>query len=247
MKQDEIERNYEKVPRGSWATNQMGNPELNASINPWKMKSIKLAISLGLLSLGFLAQAQSLYDIFASSQGINFGYGQITLKNGFAISGYFDVTNSLAIKGSGVDPFASFVLWGGTATYPNYLPSNYSRPPIEYDNAIYFSSNPQYPNTNPLLDWYGLYFLDTNNPVEPVPVNYTTPQLNLYAVSDDGINSYAILGNGRTGLTNIQISIIPAPEPSSVAVIALMLVPVGAIFYQRRMIRRSEAVVLLLK
>lgn len=85
--------------------------------------------------------------------------------------------------------------------------------------------------------------------MEPIKDGSLLPPapFNLFATNDDGIDSYAILGDGNNVLTNIEVTIIPAPEPSSVAVIASMLVPVGAIFYQRRMVRRSEAVVLLLK
>jgi hypothetical protein len=183
------------------------------------MKILKITTLLALLALGFKAQADGLYDITFTDGGANVGSGQIDVEGGFAVSGYFDVTAGIAA--------GSYNLYtaAGNATYPNTL-----TPPsgqFLYDNAVYLTSNPQYPITNPFEDDNGLLFTDGSN-----------NEINLWAISDNGSGSYAFDGyiNGSTlspsGFLGVS-TIAPAPEPSSLAIIALMLIPAGA-FLRRK-------------
>jgi hypothetical protein len=180
------------------------------------MKILKITTLLALLALGFKAQADGLYDITFTDGGANGGSGQIDVEGGFAVSGYFDVTAGIAA--------GSYNLYtaAGNATYPSTLIAPSGQ--FVYDNAVYLTSNPQYPVTNPFEDNNGLLFTDGSN-----------NEVNLWAISDNGSGSYAFDGyiNGSTlspsGFLGVS-TIAPAPEPSSLAIIALMLIPAGFFF-----------------
>ena len=181
------------------------------------MKTIKVATLLVLLALGFKAQADGLYDINFTDGGANVGFGQIDVEGGFAVSGYFDVTAGLAA--------GNYLLYtaGGNATYPGTISSPSGK--FIYDNAVYLTLNPQYPTTNPYVDNGGLLFTDINN-----------NEVNLWGNADGTYTFDAVIsGNyldpsGIVGVSNIT----PTPEPSSLALIGLMLIPAGVFFRQNR-------------
>jgi hypothetical protein len=185
-----------------------------------KMKKLKIIILITVLAMGLKAQADGLYDITFTDGGVNVGAGQIDVESGLAVSGYFDVTAGIAA--------GSFSLYtaGGNIAYPGQLTS-----PAEaflYDNAIYLTTNPQYPTTNPFLDMAGLLFTDVSG-----------NEINLWGNSDGTYTFYGDINHNRydpqvVGESTIAPAVAPAPEPSSIAIIALMLVPAGV--YLRRKI-----------
>ena len=178
------------------------------------MKTIKITMLLAALVLACKAQA-GLYDItFSDAGGANVGAGQIDVVGGYAISGYFNVTAGLAA--------GNYTLYtaggtGGTYTAPLLSPAG----AFDYDNAVYLTTNPQYPVNNPFLDLDGLLFTDPSN-----------NEVNLWAGADSTsaytfdaffVSSGYINPSGILGVSPIA----PAPEPSSLALIALMLIPAG--------------------
>ena len=182
------------------------------------MKTVKITTLLAALVLVSKAQADGLYNIsFSDSGGANVGAGQIDVVSGYAISGYFNVTAGLAT--------GNYLLYtaggtGGTWNSPLSSPSN----AFVYDNAVYDSNNnPQYPVNNPFLDVNGLLFTDVSN-----------NEVNLWAGSDNNTSTYifdAFIGGGDidpVGILGVS-SITPAPEPSSLALVALMLIPAGVV------------------
>jgi hypothetical protein len=192
------------------------------------MKILKNTVLIALLALGFKAQADGLYNITFTDGGANVGSGQIDVEGGFAVSGYFDVTAGIAA--------GSYNLYtaAGNATYPSTLtaPSG----DFVYDNAVYLTSNPQYPVTNPFVDNNGLLFTDGSN-----------DEVNLWALNDNGSANYAfdaffdgsvLSSSGIVGASTIT----PAPEPSSLAIISLMLVPAGFLFRHWRKVKLQQSV-----
>ena len=111
----------------------------------------------------------------------------------------------------------------GAAAYPSFFTSPDAE--FNYNNAVYLASNPQYPATNPYLDNYGLLF------VSSIPLD--TDEINLFNNGDGTFSFDAFLG-GNLGTAIGDSTITPAPEPSSLAIFAIMLIPAAAIFYQRR-------------
>jgi hypothetical protein len=179
------------------------------------MKTIKITTLLAALVLVGKVQADGLYDITFSDGGANVGAGQIDVVGGYAISGYFDVTAGLAA--------GNYTLYtaggtGGTYTAPLTSPAGV----FIYDNAVYdANNNPQYPVNNPYLDVNGLLFTGAGN-----------SEVNLWAGSDNNTSTYtfdAYVSGGYidpSGILGVS-SITPAPEPSSLVLIALMLIPAG--------------------
>ena len=183
------------------------------------MKSLKIAILIVVLGLGLKTKADGLYDITFTDGGINVGSGQIDVEDSFAVSGYFDVTAGIAA--------GSFSLYtaGGNIAYPGQLTSPAGA--FLYDNAVYLTTNPQYPTTNPFLDMAGLLFTDVSG-----------NEINLWGNSDGTYTFYGDINNNRydpqvVGESTIAPALAPAPEPSSLAIIALMLVPAG-VFLRRK-------------
>jgi hypothetical protein len=176
------------------------------------MNSLKIAILVVVLAFGLRAKADGLYDITFTDGGANVGFGQIDVESGYAVSGYFDVTAGLAA--------GNYTLYtaGGTGTYQSPLPS----PAVAflYDNAVYLSSNPQYPINNPFVDNNGLLFTDVSN-----------SEVDLWAAADNGTYSFDAYIDGSyisnpTGIVGAS-TITPAPEPPGLGFITLMLVPAG--------------------
>lgn len=189
------------------------------------MKTIKIMTLLAGLVLACNAQADGFYDITFSDGGANVGTGQIDVVGGYAISGYFNVTAGLAT--------GNYTLYtaggtGGTYTAPLLSPAG----AFDYDNAVYDSNNnPQYPINNPFLDLNGLLFTDVSN-----------NEVNLWVGSDNNTFTYtfdAYLNSGYIDPSGIisPASITPASEPSSLALISLMLIPAGVFL---RLPRKAE-------
>jgi hypothetical protein len=176
------------------------------------MKTIKITTLLAALVLACNAQADGLYDIAFSDGGANVGAGQIDVVGGYAISGYFDVTAGLA---AGHYTLYTAGGTGGTYTAPLLSPAR----AFDYDNVVYLTSNPQYPVNNPYLDLDGLLFTDAGN-----------NEVNLWAGSDNNTSAYtfdAYFNGGYldpSGIVGPAFN-TPAPEPSSLEFIALMLIP----------------------
>ena len=183
------------------------------------MKTLKITILAAVLAFGINADAAetNAYNITFTGGG-NVGSGQILVADGLAVGGYFEVT-------AGIASGTSWILYtaGGATTYPSFIQSPDAE--FNYNNAVYLTGNPQYPIFNPYLDDYGLLF------VSPNPLN--TDELNLFGNADGGYTFDAFLGGNLGSVVGVS-TITPAPEPSSLAVFAIMLIPVGAIFYQRR-------------
>jgi hypothetical protein len=192
------------------------------------MKILKITTLIAVLALGLKTQADGLYNITFTDGGVNMGSGQIDVEGGFAVSGYFDVTAGLAA--------GSYNLYtaAGNATYPSVLTAPSGQ--FAYDNAVYLNSNPQYPVTNPFEDNNGLLFTDGSN-----------NEVNLWAISDNGSSSYAFDGYidgstlSPTGFLGVS-TITPAPEPSSLAIISLMLIPAGFFFQHWRKVNLRQPV-----
>jgi len=179
--------------------------------------SFKIITLFAVLTLGFKAQADELYDItFTDAGASNVGSGQIDVENGFALSGYFDVTAGIAA--------GNWTLYttGGTAAYPGDLTS--PAVAFNYNNAVYLTSNPQFPATNPFLDQYGLLFTDASGN----EISLWGNAAGTYTF-DAFINTAYLDPNGIVGVSTIT----PAPAPANLAALALLLVPAGA-FLRRR-------------
>jgi hypothetical protein len=180
------------------------------------MKSLKTAVLIMVFGVGLEAKADGLYDITFSDIGANnVGSGQIDVEGGFAVSGYFDVTAGIAAG------HFSLYTAGGNIAYPGQLTSPAGA--FLYNNAIYLISNPEYPATNPFVDNAGLLFTDVSG-----------NEINLWGNSDGTYTFYGDINNNRYDPQVVGVSTIaPAPEPSSLAIIALMLIPAGA-FLRRK-------------
>jgi len=179
------------------------------------MKAIRITILAAVLALDLKVQGDGLININFTDGGSNVGSGQIDVVNGYAVSGYFDVTAGLAA--------GNYTLYtaGGTGTFQNLITSPSGR--FIYDNAVYVppATNPQYPATNPILDNGGLLFTDASN-----------NEVNLWGNADGSYTFDAFINNAYLDPTGIigTSTITPTPEPSSLALIALMLVPAGILF-----------------
>jgi len=173
-----------------------------------------------------------LYEITFNDGNVNVGSGQIDVEfsgnNYYAASGYLNVTAGAAI--------GAWILYtaGGTTPYPGYIYSPSGA--FIYNNAVYpTGENPQYPDANPLLDFYGLLFTQNNG-----------NELNLWGNAD---GTYTLGGNiGGWQNFNVNISfggttITPIPEPMNYALAAFGLTFAGGSigrFYLKRL-RSSTA------
>jgi hypothetical protein len=184
-----------------------------------KMKILKITTLIAVLAMGFKAQADGLYDITFSDGGSNVGAGQIDVEGGFAVSVYFDVTAGIA-----AGTFSLYTAAGNIA-YPGQLTSPAGA--FFYDNAVYLASNPQYPTTNPFVDNNGLLFTDGSG-----------NEINLWGNADGTYTFYGDINNNKYDPQAVGVSTIaPAPEPASLAIIALTLVPVGCFFRHWRKVK----------
>jgi len=157
-----------------------------------------------------------IYQItFNDGQGDS-GSGQIDVESGnncnYACSGYLNVTSG------GAAGNWSLYTAAGACAYPGYMYSPSGA--YIYNNAVYVGgSNPQYPAANPLLDYYGLLFTQSNG-----------NELNLWGNTD---GSYTLGGNVNGWQNfNVQISfqntaITPVPEASTWLAVAFVLLPMS--------------------
>lgn len=191
------------------------------------MKSLKIAL-LGLaLTLGLNACADGVFNItFTDPGSTNVGVGQINVVGGYAVSGYFDVTAGFATGN-----YTLYTAGGTSGTYS--APLNSPSGQFGYDNAVYYQiPNPAYtgnPPGIPYLDGQGLLFTDASNN----EVNFWGNADTTYSF-DAYVNNTLLDANGIVGASTIT----PAPEPSSLALIALLLAPAALFFRQWRMIKR---------
>ena len=173
----------------------------------------------------------TLYDINFNDGNGDVGSGQIDVvesagDNYYASSGDLDVTAGAASGNWNL--YAA----GGTTSYPGYLTSPAGA--YWYNNAVYpDGNNPQYPDTNPLLDNYGLLFTQNNG-----------NELNLWGNAD---GSYTLGGDiGGWQNFNVDISIgetiiTPVPEPSTMIAGVFLLVPIAtSAFWSMRKIKYSN-------
>ena len=175
------------------------------------------------LALGLTTQAgASLYDITFNDGNGDSGSGQIDVEsvnnNYYAASGYLNVT------ADGASGEWTLYVAGGTATYPGYMTSPSGV--FIYNNAVYpAGQNPQYPDTNPLLDDFGLLFTQNNG-----------NEINIWGNADGSYNLGGSVGGQLSFNVNIGLGggasnnsmIAPVPEPSTFVAAAFLLVPIGA-------------------
>jgi hypothetical protein len=162
------------------------------------------------LVFGITSQASAdSYSITFTDGGANVGSGQIDVVGSFAVSGFFDVTSGAA----------SGYLWtltGGTTSYPDFLLSPLGA--FNYNNAVYLTTNPEYPTTDPFLDNYGLLFTDN-----------VGDEINLWGNADGSYSFYGDINGARYAPAVVSGSgtISPVPEPSSCALAIFGLILVG--------------------
>jgi hypothetical protein len=172
------------------------------------------AALLALFAFNSISRA-ALYEITFNDRNVNVGSGQIDVEfannNFYAASGSLDVTAGAAI--------GAWTLYtaGGTTPYPGSITS--PRGAFIYNNAMYpTGQNPQYPDTNPLLDVYGLLFTDSNQ-----------DELNLWGNADGTYTLGSNMG-GQTVTVDISFggtTITPVPEPINYALVGFGLIFVG--------------------
>jgi hypothetical protein len=195
-----------------------------------------LGVRAALLALFAFASVSraALYEITFNDGNGNVGSGQIDVEsannNFYAASGSLDVTAG--------QPLGAWTLYvsdttpGGTTPYPGYLYSPSGA--FIYNNAVYPTQNPQYPDTNPLLDYYGLLFTQNNG-----------NELNLWGNPN---GTYTLGGNiGGWQNFNVNISfggttITPVPEQINYALAGFGLIFVSVSVGRFHIGRRCSAV-----
>jgi hypothetical protein len=189
--------------------------EITSFLHRHMKMSFKIATLLAVLAFGSKAQADGLYAItFSDAGAINVGSGQINVENGFAVSGYFNITSGILL--------GAWNLTGGTAAYPGFLTSPSGA--FNYNNAVYLGSNPEYPAASPFLDQYGLLFTDASG-----------DEFNFWGNSDGTYTIYGVVNGNRYNPQTIGVATITvAPEPANLATLALLLVPAG-VFLRRKL------------
>jgi len=188
------------------------------------MKTIRIITLAGLLAFGLKVQADGLYDItFSDAGGVNAGVGQIDVVGGYAVNGYFNVTAGIALGN-----YSLYTAGGTGGTWNSTLTSPLGA--FYYDNAVYIppTPNPQYPSDPAAyLDNGGLLFTDLSG-----------NEINLWANGNGTFSFYGDISNNKYDPQAIGASTItPAPEPSSLALVALMLVPAGVCFRHNRKVQ----------
>jgi hypothetical protein len=198
------------------------------------MKVFKAAILLSSLVLGITRQASAaFFDISIDLGSGNIGTGQFqvqtTIDNTFFASG-----GSLDISGGPAAGTWTLYTDDGSTTFPSYLSSPGGG--YWYNNAVYLDGvNPQYPSTDPLLDNYGLLFVQDNG-----------NELNLWGNADgsytlggsvggfQNFNVVLAIGGGGSGSPGINISQVPEPT-------AAVLLLLGGLLLNSRSARKSIA------
>ncbi len=190
------------------------------------LQTLRLSASILLLALVVAPRASAgvyeLYDItFNDSQGDS-GYGQIEVNcdnNNYytACAGFLDLATGTA---AGV---WTLYTGGGSSSYPGYLTSPSGA--YWYNNAVYpEGNNPQYPNTDVILDLYGLLFTQSNG-----------NEVNLWGNAD---GTYTLGGNingwqnFNVEVTFVDPTVIPVPEAPAWLACLFVLIPIGVSAYQ---------------
>lgn len=198
------------------------------------MKVFKAAILLSSLILGINHQASAQYfDINFDLGAGNIGTGQFQVQVNIDDT-YYASSGTLDISGGAAAGLWTLYAAGGSTTFPDYLTSPGGG--YWYNNAVYVDDvNPQFPSTDPLLDNYGLLFVQNNG-----------NELNLWANADgsytlggsvggfQNFNVVLAIGGGGGGSPGISISQVP--EPTTAALLIL-----GGLFFTSRSVRKSIA------
>ena len=160
----------------------------------------------------------SLYLITFNDGNGNSGSGQIDVES--ANNNFYAAGGVLRVSAGTASGFWTLYTAGGTAQYPGYFYSPAGA--FIYNNAVYPNgNNPQYPDANPLLDYYGLLFTQNNG-----------NELNLWGNADgtytlgsdmNGETVTAVISFGGTTISPIQT----VPEPSTMVAGIFLLLPVG--------------------
>ncbi len=199
------------------------------------MKVLKAAILLASLVLGITHQASATYfDINFDLGSGNIGTGQFQVQTNINDT-FYASSGSLDISGGAAAGIWTLYAAGGNTTFPNRLTSPGGG--YWYNNAVYLDGvNPQFPSTDPLLDNYGLLFVQNNG-----------NELNLWANADgsytlggsvggfQNFNVVLAIGGGGGGGTP-GISIFQAPEPTTATLLIL-----GGLLFTGRATRKSIA------
>ena len=184
------------------------------------MKTLNIPILFAFLALGMAPQAGAgLYTITFNDGNGDFGSGQIDVES--ANNNFYATDGLLRVTGGNAAGIWTLYTGRGTKFYPDYLTSPSGA--YLYNNAVYPNgNNPEYPATNPLLDYYGLLFTQNNG-----------NELNLWGNAD---GTYTLGGNiggwqnfnviisfGGTTISPVQT----VPEPSTMVAGIFLLLPVG--------------------
>lgn len=158
----------------------------------------------------------TLYDITFNDGNGDVGSGQINVVES-AADNYYAASGNLDVTAGPASGNWNLYTAGGTTSYPDYLTSPAGA--YLYNNAVYpTGNNPQYPDTNPLLDEYGLLFTQDNG-----------NELNLWGNADGSYTLGGNIGGWQNFNVNISIggtTIAPTPEPSTMIAGAFLLVPI---------------------
>jgi hypothetical protein len=196
------------------------------------MKVLKVAILLSSLVLGITHQASAtFYDINFDLGAGNIGTGQFQVQANIDDT-YYASSGTLDISGGAAAGIWTLYAAGGNTTFPDYLTSPGGG--YWYNNAVYIDDvNPQFPCTDPLLDNYGLLFVQGGN------------ELNLWA----NANGSYTLGGSVGGWQNFNVALaigggsgspginfLQVPEPT-----AAVLLILGSLLFTNRTGRKSIA------
>jgi hypothetical protein len=197
------------------------------------MKVLKAELFLSFLVLGITHQASAtFFDVNFDLGSGNIGTGQFQVQTNIDNT-FYASSGSLDISGGAAGGTWTLYTAGASTTFPNFLTSPGGG--YWYNNAVYVDGvNPQYPGTNPILDNYGLLFVQNNG-----------NELNLWGNAD---GSYT-LGGSVGGFQNFNvilqlggasgtpgISITQVPEPTTAAFLVL-----GGLLFTSRTARKSIA------
>ena len=180
------------------------------------MKVFKAAILLSSLVLGITHQAIAQYfDINFDLGAGNIGTGQFQVQANIDNT-FYASSGTLDISGGAAAGTWTLYTEDGSTTFPSYLASPGGG--YWYNNAVYLDGvNPQYPSTDPLLDNYGLLFVQGNG-----------NELNLWANADgsytlggsvggfQNFNVVLAIGGGGSGSPGINTTSAKAPGSAEI-------------------------------